>query len=145
VAASRGGDIATLLRLLAPDVVRSVDRVLIPDGVPAELRGAREVAEETRRFAQRARAGVIMMIDGVPGIVIAPRGRAQILLQLGIGADNRIHAIDITADAVRLRRAVLALPRWPSQADSSDVGYQGHGTRPAGWSAMGREGEHDAR
>jgi DNA-directed RNA polymerase specialized sigma24 family protein len=149
LAASRGGDIATLLELLAPDVVRRVDRVLIPDsvseGVAAELRGAREVAEETRRFAARARAGVVMLIDGVPGIVIAPRGRAQILLQLGIGADNRIHAIDISADADQLRRAVLALPRQASQAHSSPIGYQGHETRPAGSSAMGREREDDAR
>ncbi len=145
LAASRGGDIASLLELLAPDVVRRVDRVLVPDDVPAELRGAREVAEETRRFAQRARAGVVMLVDGVPGIVIAPHGRAQILLHIGIGADNRIHAIDITADADHPRRAVLALPRWPSQAHLSPFGYQGHETGPAESSAMGREREHDAR
>jgi RNA polymerase sigma-70 factor (ECF subfamily) len=143
LAASRGGDIASLLELLAPDVVRRVDRVLVPDDVPAELRGAREVAEETRRFAQRARAGVVMLADGVPGIVIAPHGRAQILLHIGIGADNHIHTIDITAD--HLRGAILALPRWPSQAPFSPFGYQGHETRPAESSAMGREREHDAR
>jgi len=74
LAASRGGDIATLLELLAPDVVRRVDRALVPADVATELRGARKVAEETRRFAQRARAGVVMLIDGVPGIVIAPSG-----------------------------------------------------------------------
>ena len=54
-----------------------------------------------------------MLIDGVPGIVIAPGGRAQALLQIGVGDDNRIHTIDITGDADRLRRAVLTLPRWP--------------------------------
>jgi RNA polymerase sigma factor (sigma-70 family) len=145
LAASRGGDIATLLELLAPEVVRRVDRVLVPDGVPAELRGAGEVAEETRRFAQRARAGVVMLVDGVPGIVIAPHGRAQILLRIGIGADNRIDAIDITADADHLRRAILALPRRPSQAHFSPVGYQGHEKRPAESSAMGRVREHDAQ
>ncbi len=145
LAASRGGDIATLLELLAPDVVRRVDRVLIPAHVPAELSGAREVAKETRRFAARARGGVVMLIDGAPGVVIAPRGRAQILLRLRIGADNRIHEIDISADADRLRRAVLALPRRASQADSSTIGYQGHQTPPAGSSATGRKREHDAR
>ncbi|WP_272896354.1 sigma factor-like helix-turn-helix DNA-binding protein, partial [Mycobacterium montefiorense] len=128
LAASRGGDIATLLELLAPDVVRRVDRLLIPDDVPAELRGAREVAEETRRFATRAQRGVVMLIDGVPGVVIAPRGRAQILLRLGIGADNRIHAIDISADTDQLHRAVLALPPGACQADLSPIGYQGHET-----------------
>src|SRR6201990_500484 len=68
LAASRSGDIATLLKLLAPEVVRRVDRALVPalvsEGVPIELRGAGEVAEETRRFAQRARVGVVMLIDG---------------------------------------------------------------------------------
>ncbi|CDO89077.1 RNA polymerase subunit sigma [Mycobacterium triplex] len=145
LAASRGGDIAALLELLAPEVVRRVDRALVPEDVAAELRGAREVAEETRRFARRARAGVVLLIDGVPGIVIAPRGRAQILLRLGIGADNRIHAIDISADAAELRRAVLALPGWLPQADSRPIRYQGHGTRPVGSSETGREREQDAR
>jgi RNA polymerase sigma factor (sigma-70 family) len=126
LAASRGGDIATLLELLAPDVVRRVDRRLVPDDVPTEVRGARTVAEETRRFGRRARAGVVMLIDGVPGIVIAPRGRAQTLLQVAIGTDNRIHTIDITGEADRLRRAVLALPRWPSQEHLSPIGYEGH-------------------
>jgi RNA polymerase sigma-70 factor (ECF subfamily) len=122
LAASRGGDIATLLELLAPDVVRTVDRALVPDDVPTKLRGSREVAGETRRFAQRAQAGAVMLIDGRAGIVIAPRGQAQILLRIGVGADNRIHTIDITADADRLRRAVLALPRWPSQAGQPATG-----------------------
>ncbi|MEZ0351627.1 sigma-70 family RNA polymerase sigma factor [Mycobacterium sp. pR1184] len=147
--ASRGGDIATLLELLAPDVVRRVDRVLVPDpgseAVALQVRGAREVAEETRRFARRAQAGVVMLIDGSPGIVIAPRGRPQILLQLEIGGDNRIHTIDITADGGGPRRAELALAHWPSQTYPSPIGYQGHGIRPAGASATGREREHDAR
>jgi len=146
LAASRGGDIPGLLELLAPDVVRTVDRALVPSGVPTELRGAREVAEETRRFAQRARAGAVMLIDGVPGIVIAPRGRAQVLLRIGVGADNRIQTIDITGD---LRRAVLALPRWASQRPSQEhlrpIGYQGHRAEPARRPATGEDRERDAR
>ncbi len=71
-------------------------------------------------------AGVVMLIDGVPGIVIAPGGRAQALLQIGVGDDNRIHTIDITGGADRLRRVVLALPRWPSQNCHMPIGYQGH-------------------
>lgn len=114
LAASRGGDIATLLELLAPDVVRRVDAALVPappsQGVATEVRGAREVAEETRRFARRARAGVVLLIDGVPGVVLAPRGRAQAMLRIAIGPDDRIRTIDITGDPDRLRRAVLTLP-----------------------------------
>ncbi len=141
LAASRGGDVARLLDLLAPDVVRRVDRALVrgPDseGVPTELRGSGEVAGETRRFAQRARAGAVMLIDGLPGIVIAPRGRPQVLLQIGIGADNRIHTIDITGDADRLRRAVLALPR----RDAGNTPGRGYRTRPA----AGQDRKHHAR
>jgi RNA polymerase sigma factor (sigma-70 family) len=108
--ATRGGDIRMLLDLLAPGVVRRVDRELVPDDVPTELRGAKDVAEETRRFALRARAGVVVLVDGVPGIAIAPRGHVEALLQIGI-EDGKIHTIDIVGDADRLERAVLALPQ----------------------------------
>ncbi|KKC04187.1 RNA polymerase subunit sigma [Mycobacterium nebraskense] len=143
--ASRGGDIAGLLELLAPDVVRTVDRVLVPADVATELRGARQVAEETRRFAQRARAGAVMIINGAPGIVIAPRGHAQALLLIAVGADDRIHAIDIIGDSDRIRRADLALPSWPIQQQHSRIGYQGRQTPPTGRPATGREREHHAR
>jgi RNA polymerase sigma factor (sigma-70 family) len=108
--ASRGGDIQMLLDLLAPDVVRRVDRELVPDDVPTELRGAKHVAEETRRFALRARAGAVLLIDGVPGIAIAPAGHVEALLQIGI-EDGRIRTIDIVGDSDRLKSAVLALPQ----------------------------------
>jgi RNA polymerase sigma factor (sigma-70 family) len=110
LAASRGGDIGTLLKLLAPNVVRTVDRVLVPEDVATEIRGAQEVAGETRRFAARARAGVVLLVNGVPGIAIAPAGRLQALLHIGI-VDGRIHSIDIVGDADRLESAVLGLPR----------------------------------
>jgi RNA polymerase sigma-70 factor (ECF subfamily) len=143
--ASRGGDIATLLELLAPDVVRRVDPALVRDDVPTEVRGAREVAEETRLFARRARAGVVMLIDGAPGIVLAPRGRAQVLLEIGIAADGRIHAIDITGDGDRLRRATLALPQWSSQEQRRLIGYQGQGSQSARRPVTSQDRKHDAR
>lgn len=110
LAASRGGDIDALVKLLAPDVVRTVDPALVPADVPAEMRGARAVAEETRRFTDRARAGAVVLIDGRPGIAIAPAGRLQALLRIAVGADNRIQVVDITGEPERLRNAVLTLP-----------------------------------
>lgn len=145
LAASRGGDIATLLELLAPDVVRRVDPALVPGDVPTELRGARSVAEETRRFALRARTGAVLLIDGVPGIVLAPRGRAEALLRIGVGADDRIHTIDITGEADRVRGAALALPGWPPVERRRPIGYQGHRRRPARRPAAGQHGERHAR
>ncbi|MFL0178989.1 MULTISPECIES: sigma-70 family RNA polymerase sigma factor [unclassified Mycobacterium] len=111
LAASRGGDIPALLELLAPDVVRRVDPVLIPAGAPIEMRGAGDVATETRQFTRRARAGAVLLIDGAPGIAIAPGGRLLALLRIGIGADGRIHTIDIAGDPERLRAATLQLPQ----------------------------------
>ncbi|MCV7074658.1 sigma-70 family RNA polymerase sigma factor [Mycobacterium szulgai] len=122
LAASRGGDIGVLLQLLAPDVVRRVDRSLVPDDVPTEVRGAREVADETRRFTQRAASGVVLLIDGIPGIVLAPAGRVQALLQIRIGDDDRIHEIDILSDPERLANAVFTLPFWSSQDGLSAIG-----------------------
>jgi RNA polymerase sigma factor (sigma-70 family) len=142
--ASRGGDIAALLNLLAPDAVRRVDPALVPDDVPTELRGAREVAEETRRFAGRAQTGAVLLIDGFPGIALAPCGRAQTLLQIRIGTDDRIHTIDITGDPDRLGGAVLTLPHPPSQECLRPMGYQGHQAKLAGIPATG-QGERDAR
>ncbi|MCV7384647.1 sigma-70 family RNA polymerase sigma factor [Mycolicibacter longobardus] len=111
LAASRGGDIPALLALLAPDVVRRVDPVLIPADVPTQVRGATDVATETRRFTQRARAGVVLLIDGAPGIAIAPGGHLLAILRIGIDDGGRIHTVDIAGDPDRLRAATLQLPQ----------------------------------
>lgn len=116
LAASRDGDLATLLDVLAPDVVRRVDRILVGDDVPTQVRGARQVAEETRLFARRAQAGVVVLIDDAPGIAIAPGGRLQALLRIVVGDDERIHAIDIIGNADRLRASALTLATPPATA-----------------------------
>ncbi|MEQ4299968.1 sigma-70 family RNA polymerase sigma factor [Plantactinospora sp. B6F1] len=108
LAASRGGDLATLLELLAPDVVRRADPVLLPAGMPTELRGARAVAEETRHFAARARTGGPAWVDGGPGIVIAPRGRLMVVLRLSVEA-GRIRTIEVIGDRDRLDRVTIGV------------------------------------
>jgi RNA polymerase sigma factor (sigma-70 family) len=147
LAASRGGDIETLLELLAPDVVRRVDRALVPDGLPTQLRGAREVADETRQFVHRARNGVVLLIDGAPGIVIAPHGRAQVLLHIGLSDDgcaSRVRSIELTGQPDLIDRAALALPRAVFQDCLRRIRYQRQG-RPAERPAGGTDREHDAR
>ena len=83
---------------------------------------------------------LVMLIDGVPGIVIAPHGRAQVLLQIGIAADSRIHAIDITGDADRVREAV---PVAAGLATSAAIGYKD--VNIAGGRQRTSDREHDAR
>jgi len=106
---------------------------------------AAERLEVVEGFARRARTGSVLLIDGAPGIVIAPHGPAQALLRVGFGVDNRIHSIDITGDPDRLRRAVLALQSRPSQQHHSPIGYQGHRRQPARPPATGQHRERHAR
>lgn len=110
LAASRGGDVPALLELLAPEAVRRVDPLLVPADVPVELRGAADIATETRRFTSRARAGAVLLVDDAPGIAIAPGGRLLAVLRIGIGDDGRIDAIDIVGAPDRLRLLTLRLP-----------------------------------
>jgi RNA polymerase sigma-70 factor (ECF subfamily) len=102
--AVRSGDMAGLLAMLAPDVVRRADAV----GVVAELRGAQEVAEETRGNAARARFAVLAMVDGRVGAVVAPLGNLTLALAFAIDGD-RITAIDVVTDPARLRALDLAV------------------------------------
>ncbi|WP_067450239.1 sigma-70 family RNA polymerase sigma factor [Actinomadura macra] len=106
LAASRAGDLDALLAVLAPDVVRRTDRAVA--GATTELRGARHIAEETRGNAARARFARPALINGVPGVVVAPRGRLQIVLRLRIDGE-RVAAIDVVGDPDRLRALDLAV------------------------------------
>ena len=55
LAATRRGDLAALLAVLAPDVVRRADVVQLTPGRAAELRGAAAVAREMVTFGRRSR------------------------------------------------------------------------------------------
>ncbi|MEV0838171.1 sigma-70 family RNA polymerase sigma factor [Actinocatenispora sera] len=110
LAAARGGDLAALLRLLAPDVVRTVDANLVGRQVPTEVRGADAVAEESRLFTRRAATGVVLLVDGAAGVVLAPHGRIRAVLRLDLGPDGLIRAVDIVGDPVRLARLTLTVP-----------------------------------
>ncbi|WP_437999347.1 sigma-70 family RNA polymerase sigma factor [Sorangium sp. So ce185] len=106
--ASRTGDLGALLAVLAPDVVRRADRAALRGGAEAEVRGARRVAEETATNAGRARFARPALVNGAVGVVVAPRGRLQLVLAVAIEGD-RIAAIDAIGDPARLRRLRLAV------------------------------------
>jgi RNA polymerase sigma-70 factor (ECF subfamily) len=108
LAATRDGDLETLLRLLAPDVVRRADPAALPTGAATAVRGARTVAEETRVFATLAHHAEVALVDGAPGIVVAPAGRLVDVLRITI-ARARITAFEVIADPVRLGETALAV------------------------------------
>ncbi|HEX7094296.1 MAG TPA: sigma-70 family RNA polymerase sigma factor [Acidimicrobiales bacterium] len=108
LAAARGGDLQALLAVLAPDVVRRADRAALPEGVATEVRGARDVAAETLVLSRGARYGQVALVDGVPGIVVAPEGRLRLVVRVVV-RDDAIIEIDVVADQARLGQVELGV------------------------------------
>jgi RNA polymerase sigma factor (sigma-70 family) len=108
LAASRGGDLGALLAVLDPDVVLHADAAAVPSGVPATLRGAAAVASGALASAARSRYSGLALVNGTPGIVMAPGGRLVIALALTI-EDGKITRIEVIADPARLRELDLAV------------------------------------
>lgn len=109
LAAARGRDIAGLLAVLDPEVVRRADAAGLPTGVPLEVRGATSVIEETLLLTRNAMVADIILVDGDVGLVVAPRGRALLILTFAI-AEERITEYSVIADPQRLQRLDLAVP-----------------------------------
>lgn len=107
LAASRGGDLGALLAVLAPDVVRRADAAVLPTGVPARIRGARAVAEQTVLLGRQARFAEPALVNGAVGVVVAPRGRLLLALTVTTRGDVA-SGYEVIADPVRLRRLDLA-------------------------------------
>jgi RNA polymerase sigma factor (sigma-70 family) len=108
LAASRDGDVAGLLALLAPDVVLRADEDAVrvaaanrwggaPD-LAREVRGAPEVAET---FKGRARGTRRALIDGQPGAVWAVGGKTRAAFVFTI-EHGRIVEIELVMDPTRL-------------------------------------------
>jgi RNA polymerase sigma-70 factor (ECF subfamily) len=108
IAASRGGDLEGLIAVLDPDVVLHSDAVASPSGVALTVRGAAAVAGGARAASARARYGSIALVNGVPGLIMAPRGRLMIALALTFSGD-KISQIDVVADPDRLAQLDLGL------------------------------------
>jgi RNA polymerase sigma factor (sigma-70 family) len=109
LAASRAGDLTALLAVLDPDVVLHADQAAVPPGYPAVLEGAAAVARGARTAAARSRTSAVALIDGVPGIVWAPRGLVILVLAFSY-REMRISGIDIIADRGRLDALDIAVP-----------------------------------
>jgi RNA polymerase sigma-70 factor (ECF subfamily) len=101
--AARAGDLAAILEVLDPDVVRRVDATALSPGVAAELRGARAVAEGTVALAARSQLAELALVNGEVGIVLAPDGRLFLAITFTSEAD-RITSYDVVADPDRLGR-----------------------------------------
>ena len=103
LAALRAGDFEGLLAVLDPDVVFRSD---IP-GAPAEIRGARDWAQGAIAFSQLARFVQPALVNGLIGLVFAPRGRLLRVLTFEIVGEKIVGA-DVITNPERLRQLELS-------------------------------------
>ena len=106
LAAARAGDFDALVAVLDPEVVLRADSGAVLTGAPREVRGAPAVAK--RAAKGRARAARRALVNGVVGVVVAPRGRLLMVLSFTISGE-KIVEIDAIADPERVDQLDLAL------------------------------------
>jgi RNA polymerase sigma-70 factor (ECF subfamily) len=102
LAASRDGDFARLVTLLAPDVVLRADAGDGPAGPSQTVSGIQDVLAQARRFAGMAPHAHRVLVNGSPGFVVAPGGQPFAVIGVSVRSD-RIVEIDILADPARLQ------------------------------------------
>jgi RNA polymerase sigma factor (sigma-70 family) len=108
LSAARGGDLEGLLAVLDPDVVLHGDAASVPPGMTDTLVGASAVSRGAVLAGMRARYSGIALIDGNPGIVMAPQGRLVLVLVFTVPHDKITH-IEIVSDPEHLARMELAV------------------------------------
>ena len=79
------------------------DAAAVSLGSPPLIRGASAVAAT---FAGRAQTAEEALIDGLPGLIWAPRGRPRVVWEFDV-AGGRIVQIIMVADRERLARLAL--------------------------------------
>jgi RNA polymerase sigma factor (sigma-70 family) len=108
LAAARSGDLAALLAVLAPDVVRRADPAVLQPGGQELIRGADAVARQTLILGPRARFAEPALVNGAVGAIVAPGGRLQLVLAVAVRG-GRIASYDVIADPARLHQVDLAV------------------------------------
>ena len=78
----RGGDIEGLLAVLDSEVVVRFDEVAAGPGAPREIRGAETWSKRTVALSPMFKSVEPVLIDGVVGLVWAPRGPLVRVLRL---------------------------------------------------------------
>jgi len=109
LSASRRGEFSSLLALLDPDAVLRVDSAIRLSDGRSEIHGAATIAKGVPRFARAARFCRVAMLDGSPGLVMAPRGRLARAIVFSFTGD-KVASIEVIADPARLRQLSVTLP-----------------------------------
>ena len=109
LAATRDGDFEALLTLLDPDVVLAGDGAVTGTGHPVTLQGALTVARAATGSANRAQYAQSALVDGRPGIVMAPLGHLAVAIRFDFAEGAAIRLVDVVAEPERLRALEIRL------------------------------------
>jgi hypothetical protein len=107
-AAARDGDFDALVAVLDPDVVLRSDGGVARRGASMVVHGAQAVAEQALTFAGLSPFVRPALVNGVAGVVVAPRGRPFSVMGFTV-RDGKVVRIDGLADPERLRQLDLAV------------------------------------
>ena len=108
LSASRQGDFSALLTLLDPDVVVSIENAGGRIGEWREVRGATSVVQQAGHFARAARFCRVALLNGTPGLVMAPHGHLLRAFVFTFAGD-RIASIEAISDPARLQALDIAV------------------------------------
>jgi len=105
LAASRAGDFERLISVLDPEVEFRVDVGPLEERTASGAETvARRVLARGSRFAGFGRFAVV---NGAPGVLVAPPGRRAVALVAMTVVDDRIASIQVTADPAKLGRLTV--------------------------------------
>jgi RNA polymerase sigma-70 factor (ECF subfamily) len=108
LAALRAGDVQGMVSVLDPDFVLRVDEASMVPGGQREVHGAEVWARQAIVFSKGARFVEPVLVDGVPGMLLAPHGRLMRAVRFTF-AEGRIVAMEVIGDPARLRELELAV------------------------------------
>jgi RNA polymerase sigma-70 factor (ECF subfamily) len=94
--------------LLDPEVLVRIEDVVPSLAGRRELRGAEAVLERVGDFARAARFCRIALVNGSPGLVMAPHGRLMRALAFSFAGDT-ITGIEVIAEPSHLRRVDISV------------------------------------
>ena len=107
--AAQSGDTGALLRVLAPNALRTADPQALPAGAPQRLEGAQAIVAETGALRAKAERAHLAVVDGRAGIVVdAGLHLEQVLVLVFHLGDGCIASYDVIADPRRLARLHIA-------------------------------------
>jgi RNA polymerase sigma factor (sigma-70 family) len=113
ITALRAGDVPGLVAVLDPEFVLRVDAVTARHGGPREIRGAETWAKQAVVFAKGAPYSYPAMVDGAPGLILAPQGRLQRALRFHYATtatgELRVVSVDVIGDLDTLAAMELGI------------------------------------